>query len=408
LIRGVRGRLLGLTTAAIVAVLLPSAATTATPDPKYAVQRAKLADAIAEEKRALALLKKSPPRTRTAKLALERSAGLLNEILESGPLPTGVAGSLGDAARADSRAAHDIRRDLRPDSDAGRFAIAAAELGTEAALDQKAWAASALAQPAAPQGNVQCADRIDNDGDGLVDARFDSGCTSARDGGEQGALTCSLGYTGETSVSLQGTCSGTFAKLELNAPVGIAFDVRTMPVVQHAQACHYVTPRRLECAMSDGVANPRHVVNARFRFTRPARTALPVFVRDYRRRARAFVAGRRQASGYLRFRLSYTHTGRSHVCASIVADSGALLKVKLEGPNGLVLEGTLQLKKKETKTATGSFSFAINEFGTHRVTIVSTVGGKTATRTETIDVTGAPGDSRCSASGAPPPPPPPP
>jgi hypothetical protein len=403
LIRSVRGRLLGLTAAAVVAVLLPSAATTATPDPKYAVQRAKLADAIAEEKRALALLKRSPPRTRTAKLALERSAALLNEILASGPLSTGVAGSLGAAARVDLQAARDLSGDRRPDSDAGRAAIRAAELGTEAALDQKAVAALVLAQPAAPQGNVQCADRIDNDGDGLIDARFDSGCTSGRDGGEQGALTCSLGYTGDTSVSVQGTCTGPFAKLELNAPVGVAFDVRTMPAVQHAQACHYVTPRRLECAMSDGVANPRHVVNARFRFTRPARTAPQIFVRDYRRRGRAYRAARAQAGGYLRFRLSYTHTGRSHVCASIVADSGALLKVKLEGPNGLVLEGTLQLKKKETSTAPGSFSFAINEFGTHRVTIVSTAGGKTVTRTQTIEVTGAPGDSRCSASGAPPP-----
>jgi hypothetical protein len=77
--------------------------------------------------------------------------------------------------------------------------------------------------------------------------------------------------------------------------------------------------------------------------------------------------------------------------------------VKLEGPNGLVLEGTLQLKKKETSTATGSFSFAINEFGTHKVTIVSTVGGRSVTKTQTIAVTEAPGDSRCSASGAPPP-----
>ena len=222
--------------------------------------------------------------------------------------------------------------------------------------------------------------------------------------GLRGALTCSLGYTaGTTSSLVQGTCDGPFAKLELDAPVGVAFDVRTMPAVQHEQACHYVTPRRLECAMSDGVGNPRHVVSARFRLTRASAAGPRVFVRDFARRARAYRAARAQAGGYLRFRLSYTHTGRSHVCASIVADSGALLKVKLEGPNGLVLEGTLQLKKKETSTAPGSFSFAINEFGTHRVTIVSTAGGKSVTRTQTIEVTGAAGDSRCSATGAPPP-----
>jgi hypothetical protein len=402
----VRGRRLVLTAAAIVAVLLPSAATTATPDPKYAVQRAKLADAIAEEKRALALLGKSPPRTRTAKLALERSAGLLNEILESGPLPTGVAGSLGEAARGDSRAARDLSRDRPPDSDAGRAAIRAAELETEAALDQKAVAASALAQPAAPEGSVQCADRIDNDGDGLIDARFDSGCTSARDGGEGGALTCSLGYTSSASASVvQGTCTGAFAKLELDAPVGIAFDVRTMPSVQHAQACHYVTPSRLECAMSNGVENPRHVVSARFRLRQRSVSAPRVFVRDFGRRGRFWAtrAQAQQSAGYLRFRLSYTHVGLSHVCASIEADSGASLKVSIEGPNGYTASGTLQLKKKETKTAPGGFSFRIFEFGSYKVTIVSTANGRSVTKSQTIVVTGAPGDSRCSATSAPPP-----
>jgi hypothetical protein len=131
-----------------------------------------------------------------------------------------------------------------------------------------------------------------------------------------------------------------------------------------------------------------------------------VFVRDFGRRGRAWRAARAQAQqpgGYLRFRLSYTHVGLSHVCASIEADSGASLKVSIEGPNGYTASGMLQLKTKATKTAPGGFSFRIFEFGTYKVTIVSTAGGKSVTKSQTIAVTGAPGDSRCSATSAPPP-----
>ena len=387
----------------MTATLVPSAATTATPDPSFGVLRAKVLEAIADEKRALELLKKNPPRTKTAKLALERSAERLREVAGSGPLPTGVAGSLNAAADWDLEAARKLGPDRRPGSWAAEHAIRGAELGTEAALDQKVVAASALQQPAAAQG-PQCSDRIDNDGDGLIDARHDSGCTSARDGGEVGALSCSLGYTSGAALSaVHGTCTGPFAKLELEAPVGVAFDVRTMPVVQRGQACHYVTPRRLECAMADGVENPRHVVSARFRFTRASSAGPRVFIRDFARRSRAFRAARVLAGGYLRFRLSYTHEGLSHVCASIEADSGASLKVSIEGPNGYTATGTLQLKKKATKTAPGGFSFRIFEFGSYKVTIVSTAAGKTVTKSQTISVTGAPGDARCSATGAPPP-----
>ena len=391
---------------AITAVLVSSAATTAAPQPSFAVLRAKVLDAIADEKRALELLKKKPPRTKTAKLALERSAERLREVAGSGPLPTGVAGSLNSAADWDLQAARELGPDRPPGSYAAEAAIRAAELGTEAALDQKAVVASMLQQPAAAQG-PQCADRIDNDGDGLIDARHDSGCASKSDVGERSALTCSLGYTAGTTTSVvQGTCTGPFAKLELTAPVGVAFDTGARPTVQHADACHYTTPRTLECAMSDGVVNPRHVVSARFRFRQRSVSAPRVFVRDFARRGRAWRAARAQAqapAGYLRFRLSYTHEGLSHVCASIEADSGALLKVSIEGPNGYTASGMLQLKKKATRTAPGGFSFRIFEFGSYKVTIVSTAGGKSVTKSQTIAVTGAPGDSRCSATGAPPP-----
>jgi len=171
-------------------------------------------------------------------------------------------------------------------------------------------------------------------------------------------LTCSLGYTSAgTSVLVQGTYSGPFAKIELTPPTGVSFDTRTMLVVQQAQACRWESERRLDCVMSDGVANPGHVVNMGIKLKKgsaPWTTAAGrAIIRDY--------LGRRHAQSVsptpsLRFKLSYTHVGLSHVCASIVASSGAFLELTLEGPNGQTLSGTLQLKKKDTATAPGGFS----------------------------------------------------
>ena len=380
---------------AIVAVLVPAAATTATPELTINEVRVKLAEAIADEKRAVELLKKKPPRRGTADIALERSIERLEEIKSSPGLPDGAS------LRIDSAIGRD-RQALSSDDESLKIYFILD------ALDYyKAVAMAQLKQPASAQG-LQCADKKDNDGDGTVDARHDSGCTSAKDGTERSALTCSLGYTSGTPVSVvQGTCSGPFAKLELTPPVGVAFDPASMPVVQYAQACRYASERRLECVMSDGVANPRHVVRASFRYRRGSPPgALRALLRSFEGRPLARTVAPAQAAGatpYLRFKLSYTHVGLSHVCASVEATSGALLKLSLTGPNGQAAEGTLQLKKKTTKTATGGFSFRILQFGSYRVTVIAIVGGKSVSKTQTISVTDAPGDSRCSATGAPPP-----
>jgi hypothetical protein len=158
--------------------------------------------------------------------------------------------------------------------------------------------------------------------------------------------------------------------------------------------------------MSDGVANPRHVVRARFRLRRSVGSGFRAVIRGFNGRGLARPVAPTQAPSsapYLQFKLSYTHIGLSHVCVSVVASSGALLKLSLTGPNGQAAEGTLQLKKKATKTATGGFSFRILQFGSYRVKVIAIVGGKSTTKEQTIAVTDAPGDSRCSASSAPPP-----
>lgn len=386
---------------AIAAVLVPSAATTAAPEPSPAELRElrfKLADAIVDEERALELLRKKPPRPGTARLALNRAEGVLRDMLASGSFP----GS--DAVDSAAIVDRDAVSRLDFPEPGGRFG--GAEYSIKTALAHKATAMAMLQQPARAQG-PQCSDRVDNDGDGTVDARHDSGCSSAKDATENSALTCSLGYTAGTPVSVvQGTCSGPFANLELTAPTGVVFDTGASPIVDYARACRYASPRKLECVMSDGVANPRHRVRARFRYKSSSTLRPRVLIRDFAGRGRTWPVAAAQApgaAGYLRFKLSYTHEGLSHVCASIEADSGASLRVSIEGPNGYAASGTLQLKKKEQKTAPGGFSFRIFEFGSYRVTIVSTAAGKSVTRTQTIQVTGAPGDSRCSATGAPPP-----
>lgn len=378
---------------AIVAVLVPSAATTAAPEPSLGVLRAKLADAIAEEKRALELLRKKPPRRQTARNVLERSIERLREIRSSPSLPANVADALDGAIREDENARSWSRSEIF---------VSGAVPFVEAALQQKSVAMSLLSQPASAQG-PQCSDRVDNDGDGTVDARHDSGCTNGKDGTEATPLTCKLGVSGAV---VSGSCSGPFAILELTVPANNPFDTGALPTVKHAQACRYATPRKLECVMSDGAANPRHVVNVNFKRTYRTRSGLRVMIRDFAGRGRTWPVTGSQAPSpapTLRFSLSYTHVGLSHVCASVEATSGALLKLSLEGPNGQAAEGTLQLKKKTTKTATGGFSFRILQFGSYRVTVIAIVGGKSVTKTQTISVTDAPGDSRCSATGAPPP-----
>jgi hypothetical protein len=101
----------------------------------------------------------------------------------------------------------------------------------------------------------------------------------------------------------------------------------------------------------------------------------------------------------LDFGLTYNHPspnqGFSWVCADVTAASGALLNLTLSPPSGADVSGTLQLQRKATPTARGKFSFKILSYGTHQVRVIARANGKTATKTKTIDVTGAPGSDAC-------------
>ena len=128
-----------------------------------------------------------------------------------------------------------------------------------------------------------------------VDARYESGCTSAKDASEGSPLTCSLGSGLAGGLSqVKGSCSGTFAKIELAAPQGVTFDTKRMPVATQAEVCRYSSPRRLECLMADGVANPRHVVNVRFKLAKGSASRLRALIRDFAGRSRAWPVAQSQ------------------------------------------------------------------------------------------------------------------
>lgn len=101
----------------------------------------------------------------------------------------------------------------------------------------------------------------------------------------------------------------------------------------------------------------------------------------------------------LDFGLTYNHPspnqGFSWVCADVTAASGALLTLTLTPPEGATVTGTLQLQKKATATARGSFSFKILSYGDHQVRVDARVGGKSASKTKRIAVTSAPGSPAC-------------
>lgn len=272
---------------AVLAVLVPAAGTAASQFDRAALVR-ELKAAIADEERALQLLAKSPPRTGTAALALDRSRMRLREILEDRSLPGAVVGAVADAAGFDSTAMESLRNP-------GSVNVTRGQKRIEHALRLKARAIGALPTPAST--GSQCADGRDNDGDRTVDARYDSGCTNAKDGSEGSPLTCSLGYAARDGLSVvQGTCSGPFFKIEISAPPGAKFDTKRAPVVVQDRVCWYASEPRLDCVMGDGVANPRHVVNVRWGYKGVlAAKRLTVTIIDFSGRRRMWVLSQKPA-----------------------------------------------------------------------------------------------------------------
>ncbi len=101
-------------------------------------------------------------------------------------------------------------------------------------------------------------------------------------------------------------------------------------------------------------------------------------------------AGATAAGFILNVELSYTHPqpnpGFSFICMRIVAESGAALTIDVSGPGGASAHGSLMLKKKPTRTAHGTFTVKIFQPGSYRVDVTATAGGKSAIKSQVIDV----------------------
>ena len=270
---------------AVVAVLVPAAVTAAPELDRRELVR-ELQAAYADELRVWGLLNKRPPRIDTARIFLMRSHARLSEIRKDSSLPTSFKKAVNDAREADVDVLVEL---LAPNPSKAKEFI-------EKALQAKARALGALIPPRG-SGAPQCADGRDNDGDGTRDARYDSGCTNAKDGSEGSSLTCSLGLSpGGGAHVIKGTCSGAFFKIEISAPAGAEFDTKRTPAVDHERVCYYASERRLDCVMGDGVANPRHAVSAVLRYREGLPASRPrVRIEDFRGRGRTWTPSQKPA-----------------------------------------------------------------------------------------------------------------
>jgi hypothetical protein len=267
-----RRHLAGIALLTASAIVLPVATAGRTAGPSPGAVRAKLADAIEDERRAVALLLKRPPRDRTAELALEQAAGRLQEIRAD----LGRGNDLGDMlffAIVDDAEANIAL----PANDPAKRAAAVDHI--RSALETKRYVHATLGRPAA-SGAAQCADRRDNDGDRLVDAAWDPGCSGSADRTERTPLTCTLKLV--APADLRGSCSGPFGRLRIVAPPGTVFGAgQPRPYVSFAIGCRYSSPRQVDCLTQNGAANPTHAIGTRLQYRTSPPSTLRVDLRDF-------------------------------------------------------------------------------------------------------------------------------
>lgn len=248
-------------TAAILALLVGVAG--AATDPR-SVAVSELRAAIAEEEKAIALLKGTPPRPNGAAIQLDRSADRLDGVADVAStlrVSTGVEKSLRQTGYIDRVLADGLAERFDPADDTARYVRAIRDL-----VAKKKLALGRLRTATVPAGTPQCSDGKDNDRDGIVDWTLEPGCTSARDLREQSPFTCDLETrmaAGRLAVS--GSCSGAFSELEVTLLDGVQLNGRFD--VKHAPSCSPPTLTRVRCTTKDGAQNPRHLVDVRIATT---------------------------------------------------------------------------------------------------------------------------------------------
>lgn len=251
---------------ALVAVVAPGAAT-AEDEPSRRELRHQLADLIADEKRAYDLLGKEPPRVRTARLLLEPAT---NDLYAIGQAGLGQVSQLArKALSADGGAIFWMGNGGDPDRaryhvwQGVHFKQLALELLRAECADGEQRRASRVARCPGAARIPQCSDGRDNDRDGLVDARYDSGCSRRGDRTERSRLRCRIGFIPGSSISLKGRCSGPFGKLQVVAPAGTAFGGSRLTNVDGARICDDRRRRIVECLMRFLPLPRSHRVDAR-------------------------------------------------------------------------------------------------------------------------------------------------
>jgi hypothetical protein len=253
---------------------------------------AELKAAIQDELRAIDLIEKVPPRIETARERLDRShrrLGGISDYLSTVPGATAAENAVGSAG-ADDWAAYGLISTPGGPDELGRSR--AIEFLERALLSKRG--ALRVFPDARPAAAPQCADGKDNDGDGLVDAKTEPGCTSAGDARERSPFRCAVGSSMASGrLSLSGSCSGAFAELEVTLLDGVQLNGRFD--VQHAPSCRPPEPTRFRCSAKNGDQNPDHVVSMQLATTSkdPAQRVALRFFDAKRRPLGRFVTARR-------------------------------------------------------------------------------------------------------------------
>lgn len=216
-----------------------------------------------DEERAEALLRKNPPRLKSALERTERAAQRLRVV--AGYLSTAAGGGAAEslvtrAAAYDNRAGASLYY--------GNPEDALEDLGNARVLKRQALElVRKLPGSIAPS---QCADGRDNDGDALADAKDDPGCTSDRDARESSPFSCALSsriVSGRLVV--EGACSGAFSEFDvtlLDSQLNGRYDVKNAP------SCGAPRPTGFRCSTKDGLQNPQHLVDVRISTTSAEKT----------------------------------------------------------------------------------------------------------------------------------------
>jgi hypothetical protein len=250
-----------------------------------------LAAALKEEREAIAFLKRDPPQTERARTRMWRAVDRMYGIQEwLSTVPGADAENLAGGAAADDVAAATVVPQQLPDPKG----IEKTLFFLERAVVRKQALQPLVRTAKPPVASPQCSDGKDNDGDRLIDAKSEPGCSSARDARERSPFRCAIGSKMSSGrLALSGSCTGAFAEVEVTLLDGVQLNGRFD--IQRAPSCRPPEPRGLRCSTKDGAQNPRHLVSMQLTTTSqdPAQRVQLRFFDALKRQLGRFVTARR-------------------------------------------------------------------------------------------------------------------